>query len=260
VELDGCLIRTGDKEVVKGTEVTKIRRLPLSRRSSVWREVRVGFARPLQKLEQRTFVARMSKYPEIVQQLVSAACEQGMKPNTPVIALADGGNGLKESLEARFPNLKFILDRPHLKQHLYDTAEAMGLEGGYRHGWVRQQIDLIDGGNVSQVLQTLTLYQGQGNERVQNLHQHLERFSDAVHYDHFRAQGLPIGSGEVESAHRYIPQKRLKIPGASWHPNTINPMLALRIIRANNWWQDFWQSLAKSPLFRPPTGGLAAVS
>lgn len=59
-------------------------------------------------------------------------------------------------------------------------------------------------------------------------------------YDYFRAIGLPIGSGEVESAHRYISQKRLKIPGATGHPETVNPMLALRIIRANGWWDDFW--------------------
>ncbi len=37
-------------------------------------------------------------------------------------------------------------------------------------------------------------------------------------YEKFLAQGLRIGSGEVESAHRYIPQKRLKISGATWHP------------------------------------------
>ncbi|WP_193200888.1 hypothetical protein [Nostoc sp. MG11] len=61
-------------------------------------------------------------------------------------------------------------------------------------------------------------------------------------YEKFLSQGLPIGSGEVESAHRYIPQKRLKIPGATWHPNTINPMLALRIMRANDWWEDFWMN------------------
>lgn len=63
---------------------------------------------------------------------------------------------------------------------------------------------------------------------------------DAVNYDYFRAIGLPIGSGEVESAPRYIPQKHLKIPGATWHPDAINPMLALRIIRPNGWWDDFW--------------------
>ncbi len=83
-------------------------------------------------------------------------------------------------------------------------------------------------------------YRGQGQKRLANLFEHLQRFVDAVDYDYFRALGLPIGSGEVESAHRYIPQKRLKIPGATWHPDTINPMLALRIIRANNWWEDFW--------------------
>lgn len=79
-----------------------------------------------------------------------------------------------------------------------------------------------------------------GQERITNLFQYLKRFKDAVDYDYFREEGLPIGSGEVESAHRYIPQKRLKIPGATWHPNTINPMLALRIIRANGWWDNFW--------------------
>lgn len=58
--------------------------------------------------------------------------------------------------------------------------------------------------------------------------------------DYFRVTGLPISSGEVESAHRYIPQKRLKIPGATWHLDTVNPMLALRIIRANGWWDDLY--------------------
>ncbi|MDQ3685090.1 MAG: hypothetical protein M3430_05740 [Acidobacteriota bacterium] len=70
---------------------------------------------------------------------------------------------------------------------------------------------------------------------------YLERFQDAVCYDEYEAQGYPIGSGEVERVHRYIPQKRLKIAGASWKPETINQMLALRVIRANGWWTDFWQ-------------------
>jgi hypothetical protein len=30
------------------------------------------------------------------------------------------------------------------------------------------------------------------------------------------AAGLPIGSGEIESAHRYVIQNRLKIAGAWW--------------------------------------------
>jgi hypothetical protein len=240
VELDGCHIRTGISMPIERAEVTKKRQLLKRKRESDWREVRVGLARPLQNKEKRTYVARMSKYPEVVQQLVSAAFDQGMSKQTHILAVADGGNGLREALEAQFPILTFILDRPHLKQHLYEGAEAIGLTAEERHKWVSDKLHLIDSGGVRQVIRTLKKYRGQGRERITTLSEYLNRFSDAVDYDYFRAIGLPIGSGEVESAHRYIPQKRLKIPGATWHPDTINPMLALRIIRANGWWEDFW--------------------
>jgi hypothetical protein len=51
---------------------------------------------------------------------------------------------------------------------------------------------------------------------------------------------LPIGSGEIESAHRYLVQQRLKRPGAWWTPNNAEAMLALRIARANGHWSAYW--------------------
>lgn len=240
VELDGCHIRTGILLPGEKAEFTKKRQLLKRKRESDWKEVRVGLVRPVSDKEKRTYVARMSKYPEVVGQLVSAAYDQGMSKQTQVYAVADGGNGLREALQAQSPNLTFILDRPHLKQHLYEGAEAIGLTGPERHKWVSHNLHKIDAGDVRQVIKTLKGYRGQGQERITNLFGYLKRFKDAVDYDYFRAKGLRIGSGEVESAHRYIPQKRLKIPGATWHPDTVNPMLALRIIRANGWWDDFW--------------------
>ena len=41
-----------------------------------------------------------------------------------------------------------------------------------------------------------------------------------------------MGSGEVESAHRYVLQKRLKISGAWWDINQAKSMIALRVKRA----------------------------
>ena len=49
---------------------------------------------------------------------------------------------------------------------------------------------------------------------------------------------LPIGSGKIESAHRYVLQKRLKLTGAWWTVENANDMLALRIIRVNDDWQS----------------------
>jgi hypothetical protein len=119
----------------------------------------------------------------------------------------------------------------------------MELTGQMRFLWLKYTLDLIDHGQIKKVISRLKRWQGKGQQRVLNLANYLERFRDALHYDKYRSLGLPIGSGEIESAHRYIPQKRLKLPGATWHPDTINPMLALRVIRANNWWNDFWYQL-----------------
>jgi hypothetical protein len=49
-----------------------------------------------------------------------------------------------------------------------------------------------------------------------------------------------IGSGEIESAHRYLIQKRLKLPGAWWQAANAESMLALRVNRANHEWKDYW--------------------
>lgn len=238
VQLDGCEIRTGTL-VESGSEEKTVRGVPKRRRKEEWREVRVGLARPLDEVD-ATCVARMDAYAPVTEQLFSAACVRGLSSRTEVIAVADGGQGLREEVQAQFVGSRFIYDRPHLKQHLYEAAEAMGLKEAARESWVADQIGRIDGGRVEAVLDRLREHKGRGKKRVGALIAHLTRFEDAVDYDAFRAEGLPIGSGEVESAHRTIPQKRLKLPGAWWRPDNVNPMLALRVVRRNGWWNELW--------------------
>jgi hypothetical protein len=60
------------------------------------------------------------------------------------------------------------------------------------------------------------------------------------------AQGLPNGSGEIESAPRFIIQQRLKLPGAWWAPDNVDSMLALRIIQAKNKWDEYWNQLRQA--------------
>jgi hypothetical protein len=77
---------------------------------------------------------------------------------------------------------------------------------------------------------------------------YIKRIYGALNYDYFMSMDYLIGSGEIESAHKSIPQKRLKIPGAIWHADSIDPMLALRILRADDWWEDFWNQRTESLL------------
>ena len=65
-------------------------------------------------------------------------------------------------------------------------------------------------------------------------------------------RGLPIGSGEIESAHRYVIQERLKLPGAWWTPANVEAMLALRLNRANREWDNLLE-------WRRNRGGIARI-
>lgn len=240
LELDGSMIRTGVYNSSKKGEKTPLRKLPKKTRKIDWVEIRVGFARLIKEKEKRTFVAKYGKYPELATNLKAAAYLQGLSSKSQIIAIADGAPGLKEALEAEFPNLQFILDKPHLLQHLYQGAEALKIPQDQRENWADYLLRLLEKEPVMDVINRLRQHQV---KRIDQLADHLKRFQNNIQYQKFRAQGLPIGSGEVESAHKYIPQKRLKLPGATWDTNSLNPMLALRILKANSWWQDFWQEI-----------------
>ena len=237
VELDGCEIRTGTFAL---PEVEPQDGEPKRTKILAWRDVRVGLARPM-SVESKLYVAQMEKYPEVVSQLFCVATMLGMSEQTDVVAVADGGQGLREELDNQFPDMQFILDKPHLKKHLYETAVALDYSEEQQRQWVHAKLDKISEGHVEEILKELEVQNTtEPNDRLRRFIAYLHRFEDAVDYNRFKGLGYPIGSGEVESAHRSIPQKRLKLPGACWRPDSINPMLALRVVRANGWWNDYW--------------------
>jgi hypothetical protein len=124
---------------------------------------------------------------------------------------------------------------------LYATASALALEGPERHAWVSDHLDQFWAGEAHQVLATWQRRQEhEPVERLRQLIEHVTRFADCVDDGASHERGWPLGSGEVERAHRSVPQERLKIAGACWNPENVNPMLALRVVRANNWWEEFW--------------------
>ena len=239
-ELDGCMIRTGELMTARRALREGVPRDQLVRQES-WREVRTAFARGLDEVDS-TYVCRIGSYDQVTEQMFRAACRHGLTERTIVVAPSDGVFGLREALEERFPNLQFVLDYSHLKGHVYETADDMKLSGGIRERWTKTVLDDIWAGNVADVLERLIdTYRTSGNQRLRRLTEYLERFADSVSYQRLVDLGWPIGSGEVESAHRYIPQARLKIPGACWRVESINPMLALRLLKANGWWKRYWQ-------------------
>jgi hypothetical protein len=59
-----------------------------------------------------------------------------------------------------------------------------------------------------------------------------------MQYPRFRAEGWPIGSGMVESAHKLVVEDRLKGEGMHWADVNVNPLLALRNAVCNDRWDE----------------------
>ena len=77
---------------------------------------------------------------------------------------------------------------------------------------------------------------------VRQCHRYLSLRPEQLDYQGALARDLPIGSGEIESAHRYVVQARLKRPVAWWRAANAEHMLALRLLRANHGWTQYWAS------------------
>lgn len=57
-------------------------------------------------------------------------------------------------------------------------------------------------------------------------------------------RGLPIGSGMIESGHKHVLHKKLRVPGA-WNEEKAHGIAQLRIARKNNKWNQFWDQQAQ---------------
>jgi hypothetical protein len=72
---------------------------------------------------------------------------------------------------------------------------------------------------------------------------YISNHSNFLDYKGALTAGLPIGSGEIESAHRYVFQNRLKIAGGWWKMENLQKMIALRVARANRGWEVYWSNV-----------------
>jgi len=205
---------------------------------SLWRDVRMGLVR-LPKYDAATYVGRMDDYSEVVSRLFRLGVLSGLGPQTQTVGIGDGGIGLMESMSNALPNFRFILDYYHLAEHIHGVAAAIGLSEEDQTAWVERVMRKATGGRPGAIIRELNEYAGAGEKEVRNLSAYITRFRHCIHHGKYKAEGLPLRSGEIESAHRSIPQRRLKLPGTWWHPKRTNPMLSLLILQPNGWWEEF---------------------
>src|SRR5215216_2787853 len=164
------------------------------------------------------------------------------------VALTDGAESLQQHMLTTFPDYTLILDIIHASEYLWATATALlGETSPARTPWVATKLDLVLAGQtqtvISQLVQevarrTWTEAQRAAIERTIGYY---ERNQAHMHYDHYLAQGWPIGTGVVEGACGHLVKDRMEQAGMRWTQDGAQAMLDLRAVRINGDWDAYWQ-------------------
>ena len=137
----------------------------------------------------------------------------------------------------------FLIDFFHLMEHLASAATC--IQPDDVPGWLKKQKKLILENQIEKVFQCLQKHisiKGDGHNEcpAQKCFNYMDKRRKYFNYKEALDAELPIGSGEIESGIRNIIQSRLKIPGAWWRIENADAMLALKTVRVNGFWEQYW--------------------
>lgn len=190
---------------------------------------------------------------EAGKQLFGCALAAGFGRRSRVHAVGDGADWIALQVEERFGSQgSYLVDFYHVCDYLGAAAAAIypGAEEMAK-AWFNRQKERLKAGDCAEVIDALRAHieadeVADSEAAVRSCHRYLNRREKQLDYLGALDNDLPIGSGEIESAHRYIVQKRLKLPGSWWCAENAEHMLALRLNRANRQWDDYWNQVRKA--------------
>ena len=174
----------------------------------------------------------------------------GFGTDTAVHGVGDGAQWIADQIEDKFgARGTFLVDFFHTCDYLSAAGKAIVSSEQHQDRWMNEQKTRLKTDQINQVLQELKMHMQpptiqDSDAPVRQCHRYLSNRTGQLDYQGAIKRGLPIGSGEIESAHRYIVQQRLKRPGAWWCPDNAEHMLALRLNRANRQWATYWQRIS----------------
>ena len=217
-----------------------------------WHEIKVGVlarlgqhrtrsGKVVTRLHQRRLVAVLGDVEALTPRLWLEAVRQGIRQAPQVVWLSDGARGLWRLYEERLAAYAVgILDFYHAVQYVWKGAAAW-LDGRTTQarrwfGWARHRLRHGQpDGVLADLVEALEVegLPASARDTVMALYAYLDRHREHINYAQYKELGLPIGSGMVESACKWLIQQRFKGVGMRWSEDGFNHLLHLRLAWVN---------------------------
>ena len=154
-----------------------------------------------------------------------------------LVFITDGAAWIREWIADHYPLSGSVLDYFHAIEHLYEFAEkAFPGIASEKKKWCECQKELLLASEVDTVLDNIRLSPAREDDK-KKLINYYQNNKKRMKYKQYRSIGCGIiGSGAIESAHRTVVQKRMKLSGQRWSTKGVENMLRLRVISMNKQW------------------------
>jgi hypothetical protein len=164
-----------------------------------------------------------------------------------VAAVTDGAEWEQGFIDYQRPDAVRVLDFPHAGEYVGKIGCAVWGEGTPESkAWLQERLSQLKhqgAGKILPELRGLT----ESHPEIPDLADwltYLEKREAHMQYPIYQAQGLPIGSGAVESGNKLVVEARLKGSGMHWARKHINPMLSLRNAACSDRWDEAWSQIS----------------
>lgn len=203
-----------------------------------WFEDRAALLAPVLGERERTggkvYLGGVWSADTLFERLSATWVQSGLSGRRMVFA-ADGAEWIWERARFYFPQAVQVLDLYHAAEHVGSAAAACwGTESEQAKEWRAKAREwLLASQGVQGILGRLVEAMRSADrvadrEALRREWGYLWRHRHRRRYAWLRAQGLPVGSGEMESAIKQLSVARLRQPGMMWSKRGADGMLRLR--------------------------------
>jgi len=144
--------------------------------------------------------------------------------------------------------VSIVVDFVHVAEYVWQAGFALCGEANPKVAmWVSKHLLSILRGRADHVAAgirrsaTLQKLSPKARKAVDSCAKYLHNHSQYLRYDEYLAQGLPIATGVIEGACRYLIKDRMDITGARWSLVGAESVLRLRALHSSGDFDEYWR-------------------
>lgn len=156
-----------------------------------------------------------------------------------LVFVADGAPWIWNWIEQCYGKATQVLDFYHAVQHLAAFAKVYFTKKEEQKKWLSIQKNKLLNDQVIHIIQEigqLSKSTVKADKIRKSLLTYLQNNQHRMLYKTYLDNGISIGSGAIESAHRTVVQKRLKQSGQRWTLDGAQKIVDLRVVQASRQW------------------------